>query len=354
MNACPTRTFPKTISVPTRKSSDQLSLFIASAESTEPVIHAHSSSSTMQPEKRLWADNNSATGSVGAANAVATTAASPCSPADTHTHESEEPEECEWSSFIRRHGRVPTIDDDKKPWEYRGWLLYYRMLLEDHPAVGRRWDYWCRTMIWGHVLPEPVPRLGIAAEPDRIIFKAIEDWVRLIDRDGNGGSAVDKLLDWLLFGFGHSMRPPDLSEELNGRLYRQVNIGPMLVAPYDYLGEWVGLQKSGWNPNAFYPTPHSVVECMVRMTLDREEDARGKTIMDPCVGSGRMLIHASNYSLRLYGIDIDPMMVKLTCVNGALYVPWILRPFPARFFSHQNRVPTLEPAGGEPTLQPHS
>jgi hypothetical protein len=234
------------------------------------------------------------------------------------------------------------VGDDKKPWEYRGWLLYYRMLLEDHPAVGRRWDYWFRTMMSDKTLAEPIPQLGIAHAPDRTVFKAIEDSVRLIDHDGHGGSAVDKLLDWFLWGFGHArMPPPDFSEELNERLYMQVNIGPMLVTPYDYLGEWIGMQKSGWNPNAFYPTPHSVVECMVRMTMDHDEDTRGNKVMDPCVGSGRMLIHASNFSLRLYGTDIDPAMVKLTLVNGGLYVPWILRPFPERFF-----------AASEPMSQP--
>jgi len=75
---------------------------------------------------------------------------------------------------------------------------------------------------------------------------------------------------------------------------------------------------------------------MVRVLLNDEEDFRDKTVMDPCVGSGRMLMHASNFSLRLYGIDIDASLVKLTYLNGALYVPWILRPFPTRFFRLRN------------------
>jgi hypothetical protein len=120
------------------------------------------------------------------------------------------------------------------------------------------------------------------------------------------------------------------------QLYRQVDIGPMLVKPHDYFGAWIALQKGNWNPRAFYPTPHGVVEMMVRVLLNDEEDFRDKTVMDPCVGSGRMLMHASNFSLRLYGIDIDASLVKLTYLNGALYVPWILRPFPARFFHRHN------------------
>lgn len=201
-----------------------------------------------------------------------------------------------------------------------------------HPGVGRRWDYWYRTMATGRLLNEPIPKIAFYDVADREVFKSIEQWVRIVDRYSSGWSAVDKLLDWLLWGFGHLKQEPQLTPELNENLYRQVNIGPLLLKPYDYLGEWIALQKGNWNPNAFYPTPHSVVECMVRMTMEEHKDARTKTVMDPCVGSGRMLLHATNYSLRLYGMDIDPTLVKLTYVNGALYVPWILRPFPDKFF----------------------
>jgi hypothetical protein len=53
-------------------------------------------------------------------------------------------------------------------------------------------------------------------------------------------------------------------------------------------------------------------------------NASRKFLIRP-VGSGRMLPHATNYSLRLYGVDIDPTLVKVTLVDGAFYVPWILR-----------------------------
>ncbi len=247
-------------------------------------------------------------------------------------------EPCDWSVFMRDHGRVPMIDDVKKPWQYRGWLLYYRLLLEDHPQVSRRWDYWCRTMATRELLDEPIPQITFSEGYDKQAMKDLEIWLRLVDRHTSGWSAVDKLLDWFLWGFGYADKEPQLPHELNENLYRQVNIGPMLVQPHDYLGGWIMMQKGGWNPNAFYPTPHSVVECMVRMTMETGEDLRSKTVCDPCVGSGRMLMHASNYSLRLYGVDIDPTLVKVTLVNGALYVPWILRPFPKSLFNAEGCV----------------
>src|SRR5207249_1007009 len=38
------------------------------------------------------------------------------------------------------------------------------------------------------------------------------------------------------------------------------------------------------------------------------------------------LLHASNHSFRLYGMDIDGMLCQATLVNGYLYSPWLVRP----------------------------
>jgi hypothetical protein len=51
-------------------------------------------------------------------------------------------------------------------------------------------------------------------------------------------------------------------------------------------------------------------------------------VLDPAVGSGRLLLHASNYSYCLYGCDIDPLVAAICRVNAVLYVPWLAFPFP--------------------------
>jgi hypothetical protein len=244
--------------------------------------------------------------------------------------------ECEWSTFSREHSRVPMIGDERKPWQYRGWLLYYRLLLEEHPEIGGRWDYWSRTMINGRLLDEPIPQVTFAVAPNRAVLSNFERWVHTVDHHFQGWSAVDKLIDWFLWGLGISKEQPEFSLQLSEALYRDVDIGPMLLTPHDYIGEWIAGQKGKWNPNAFYPTPHPVVEVMVRMTMGEDNDARCKKVCDPCVGSGRMLLHASNHSLRLYGVDIDRTLVKVTLINGALYAPWLIRPFPEHFFAGES------------------
>ena len=64
------------------------------------------------------------------------------------------------------------------------------------------------------------------------------------------------------------------------------------------------------------------------MVCDEKQDMRAETVCDPCVGTGRFLLHASNHSLRLYGCEIDPVLCKATLVNAYFYAPWLARPIP--------------------------
>ena len=117
----------------------------------------------------------------------------------------------------------------------------------------------------------------------------------------------------MAWALGVSDNKPALDDSLQEKLYRCVNIEPWLLHPYVYLGEMLAEQRSrGWNTTGFYPTPHAVCEMMTQMTVNESEttnghDPRTRSIMDPCCGTGRMLLHASNFSLNLYGMDIDPL-----------------------------------------------
>src|SRR5262249_10566372 len=114
-------------------------------------------------------------------------------------------------------------------------------------------------------------------------------------------------------------------------------LGPLLAAPRDYLGAWISERKArGWNPGGFYPTPHEVCECMVRMTMhdvDREAKEQGRdprtyTVCDPCVGTGRMLLHASNSSSCLTGRDFAPLVCIACRITLGLSAPGGVFPLP--------------------------
>lgn len=246
----------------------------------------------------------------------------------------------ELTEFLNRARRLPRLGDARAPWQYRGWLLPYVIQLHVViPAVADRWGYHLRTLDAGKLLDEPIPQITFR-RPDNKIISLLQDWSRLIGRDAGVWSDFRTLLDWLCWGLGLMGDAPALSEAVNEKLYRQVNLDPLLQRPYDYLGYYVAQGKSGgWNPTAFFPTPHEVVDLMVRMTMHDGStggrDSRVQCVLDPCVGSGRMLLHSSNTSLNLWGQDIDPLAVAMCKINGALYAPWMSFPFPASILDGQ-------------------
>ena len=250
------------------------------------------------------------------------------------------------TAFATAHGRLPALGDSPAPWHYRGWLLPY--IIELHaliPAVTDRWGYHLRTLEAGKLLDEPIPQIHFGPPSNRV-FTLLREWARLVGRDGGGWSDFRTLLDWLSWALALSGEEPRLSDVVNEKLYRQVNLVPLLEAPHDYLGALVAEgQAKGWNPRAFFPTPHNVVELMVRMTMhDAGKDGRDPrtlSVCDPCVGSGRMLLHASNLSLNLWGQDIDALAVAMCKINGALYAPWMAFPLPQSLLG--NGVPSSVP-----------
>lgn len=244
---------------------------------------------------------------------------------------------------LRQHydGFKPKTPDPDLHFDLKhGWLL--PVLLSLDSCLWQRWDYWllCHEHAQAHEgeLPEsPIPRLELLSFPHTATRKMLEASLNCIPQHGSwqtwGGSVYfDYLLSWLLFGFGHKGQS-ELPTEPSGctgasnRLYQVFCLDALLLWPYDYWGEL--LQESSYGKGqGFYPTPHTLCEAMTRMLLDEQSDHRRETVCDPCVGTGRMLLHASNSSLRLYGMDIDPTLCKATLVNGYLYAPWLVRPLP--------------------------
>lgn len=211
---------------------------------------------------------------------------------------------------------------------YKGWLLPY--LFEIDYMFSRRWDYWARTLLAGKLLNEPIPQIKFLDFPNQETMKnlraCMENYICHSVR-------FEDFLEWLLWGFGEQKEQARISTEVNEHWYRTFNMGLLIQYPYDYLGDILADTKAGksyWsNPNAFYATPHALVKMMVAMTM-RKREIRGKnlrigSVMEPCVGTGRFLMEASNHSLSLYGVDNDSMCVMACKVNGWLYVPWMVR-----------------------------
>lgn len=248
-------------------------------------------------------------------------------------------QELDINRFVLEHGRMPFLCDPVPPWRYRGWLLFQIQMADNHPGATGRWDHYLRTFEAGHLLDEPIPQVQFAATPSAAGVKMLQKCIDLLAYRASHWSAFEALVDWLAWGLAVSRRTPQLEEASSEALYRSFNFESLILDPHDYLGHLLSERRGkGWNPHAYYPTPHAVCELMAQITFgdgddggsnhSSGEDPRLRLICEPAAGTGRMLLHASNFSYRLYGMDIDPLAVTICLCNGAFYAPWLTFPFP--------------------------
>lgn len=175
----------------------------------------------------------------------------------------------------------------------------------------------------------------------------------LIGAMGGGWDALAYLLDWLSWSLGvgdtAELPMPRYEQKWHEYLYLKFELGRLQAAEADVLGAILSERHgNGWNPHAFYPTPQGVCKMMTRITMANSTDTEGladghdprlRTVCDPCVGTGRFLLEASNYSVDLSGMDIDRMCVNACSINMALYAPWaVYLPSTARDIMRRPRI----------------
>lgn len=248
----------------------------------------------------------------------------------------------EWIDDRRKHYKLdPKLERDLKP----GWLLPY--LMEADLLTWRRWLYWVDLMELGRLNDQPIPKIHwMTDSSSRSMFdqqghRHIQQCLDLIPNCGGGSwqgwsswDYVNYFFDWLLYGFAHPgyQLPKEPVAGASMRLYQTFNLNLLIAFPHDYFGDILALNRFG-KGQGFYPTPMPVVTCMVEMLMHDVitcdlRDSRLETVNEPCLGTGRMLLAASNYSLRLSGQDINGTVIKAALINGYMYAPWLVKPLP--------------------------
>ena len=205
----------------------------------------------------------------------------------------------------------------------KGWLRPYLFALSE--MFHKRWSYWIETIENGRPLNGPIPKISFLSHPHPQVMQNIKD---CIDKTRNYGSAWMSFVEWLLWGLGSNLQgefPKNVSEEISLYWYRKFNLGLMLKYPCDYMA-WASceIEDMTRRKTGYFPTPGHIVDMMVKMQMTEADKIN--TVCDPCLGTGIMLLYASNYSLRLYGTDISLDMVKMAHVNARLYIPWVVYP----------------------------
>jgi len=237
-------------------------------------------------------------------------------------------------SVISKADNWPRKPDSRLKIETKphGWLL--PVLIQCESACWGRWDHWFRTMEAGHILAEPIPQIDFQPDAAGLARKMHEKSLDAIARGSwlgwDSWRIFDYYLDWLLYAFGSPQQtepPREVEDGAFARLYQVFCLEAMLAWPADLFGDMLAENRHG-RANGFFPTPHSLVELMTKLTFGDGGDHRLQTVNDPCTGTGRMLLHASNHSYRLCGQDINATVLKACAVNAYCFAPWIVRGFP--------------------------
>lgn len=244
------------------------------------------------------------------------------------------------SEFLLAHGRLPHVCDAVKPWRFQGWLVPYLQKSEQTGGVAARYDYVLRTIENGELLNEPIPQIEFESEFDACVKPGLKMFNALLDhlnRQSGGRILMPEFCRWLAFATGVVDEASDISDDLQEYLYRNFDYRTVMHFPSDYLGQLLCESAYG-KRRGFYPTPIDLCRLNWMITKggvtgiqdNAAMDLRRRSAYDPAVGTGRLLLIASNDCLRLYGQEIDYLCCLITKINLAFYAPWSA--IPASFF----------------------
>lgn len=216
-------------------------------------------------------------------------------------------------------------DEDMRSTRMRkGWLIPYMLKLDE--IFFGRWGYWLKIVETNKIPDGPIPQIPLKAAEEyreRSVHKNIKV---CLDRGSRELSYfLGVFIDWIVWGLGRGKEFPKVSEELDDFWYRTFNLGLFYKEPADHWG-MVAMEVMGkGNRNGFFPTPASIVKLMTEMTFSgiSPDKLKKASVIDPCCGTGIMLLYASNHSLNLYGNDISALLVKMAKINAFIYVPWL-------------------------------
>ena len=213
----------------------------------------------------------------------------------------------------------------KTTYDKKGWLIPYLLGLDD--MFYKRWIYWTRICMSNKVPDEPIPVIRFKPTyeyKEKLVSKNLR---KCLDHARCSSNALHNFADWILWGFGRGNNLfPSIDEGIDDYWYRTFNLGLFYKEPADHFSELASDYMGRTNKLGFFATPSHVVEMMTLMTFGGKPEHKHKTmsVCDPCLGTGNMLLHASNYSMNLYGNDISLLLTKLATINAFIYMPWVV------------------------------
>ena len=216
--------------------------------------------------------------------------------------------------------------------------------------IWGRWAYNICAIMNGQLPEEPLPQIDFKKNlsVEKMVMRCLD---AIPGANSSWRSWADAeyfryFLDWLLFAFGSpevkTLEEPRHCSGASSRLYQVCNICAMQLFPFDYFADILCESHYG-RSNGFFPTPMDLCMLITDISFDKSIDNRYKSILDPCMGTGRFPLAVSNYTMDISCQDIDGTMVRATMVNGYLYAPWLVSRPVAALAKAQCDLPILEP-----------
>lgn len=241
---------------------------------------------------------------------------------------------------VRRYGPNPDFSSMKiREKLYPGMYVHSLILID--MFTTKRWKYWLEAM-YDIDISKDIPQVdfgnALTSEGEKV-KTMLRNCINT--QYTHGATAFNNFINYLLYCLmplnyhkGNTLKEKEEeAEKLIAKIddkalknyYENFSLDSMLLYPGDYLGD-LAAEYLGSNGTEYFPTPHHIVDFMVQVTMGEGDKDTNKTkaVCDPCTGSSRMLLYASNNSLILKGMDISKSMVDVSMVNGFLYVPWMV------------------------------
>ena len=206
----------------------------------------------------------------------------------------------------------------------KGFLIPALIIADEKNS--KRWE-WHLNNLTQNKITLPIPQIKFLSMPEPNTLKMLRNMTNTIKEEGHYGSqAAELLVEWFAWGFGiKDINTFRLSEKVHQKLQEQFKLELMLQNPADYFARLFEESGHAGGPG-WFATPMNVTEMITQMIFPTTKP--WEVINEPAIGTGSMVLPASNYSLNITGQDISPLMILTAKVNFTLYVPWAIVPYP--------------------------
>ncbi|QQE67347.1 hypothetical protein GFS31_40600 (plasmid) [Leptolyngbya sp. BL0902] len=221
-----------------------------------------------------------------------------------------------------------------------GWL-WPELLRLDSTYQGR-YECWHQTKTQPHLTldtlapPEPIPFLKPGEAGFDRTLAMLNACCKALggNRQTPGMQEVRYLAQWMLFSLGHpyQKQPPKLDCGIAGarrkRLENVFDLSLLIRFPSDYFGHLLARSRYGQKHTSFYPTLQPVAQLMTELGQQVNQRAKPVRLFDPCLGTGRLALEASNQARALVGWERDRPLLEVALANFMLYAPDFALPIP--------------------------